>query len=73
MHVLFDFLDFVIVLFLSGVFEYKLFFMVEGLVGYKCKRHLCAPRKLVRRAKNQGWALVQYALAKGAARVAVVL
>ena len=59
-----NFLDFVDVLFQSGVFEYVLFYGglspfyvgVEfgGLVTYLCKTYLCTPRKLFRGVTNEG-------------------
>ena len=52
MYVLVGFLDFVVVLFQSGAFEYALSYG-GGLVAYICKTYLCTPKKLFWGAKNE--------------------
>ena len=52
-YILVDVLDFVIVLFQSGVFDYILVYSVWGGAYVDiCKTYLCTPRKLLRGAKN---------------------
>ena len=53
-YVLVDGLDFVVVLFQRSGFEYIMVYSGwGGGIVYICKSYLCAPRKLLPRAKNE--------------------
>ena len=53
-YVLVDVLDFAIVLFENGVFEYILAYSGSGgAVVHICKTYLCTTRKMLRGAKNE--------------------